>query len=162
MPAVAAAAGSRLLRNVKVKEYIDKRMKDREKRTEITQDKVLKEIAAIAFSKGSDYAEIVERTAYDEKGNEIIDSETGEPLKYKTIDFKKTDELTAVQKKAIAGIHKGKDGIKVETYNKLNALELLGKHLGMFKENINVNASLDSTKKLDSIINQLGKRNEQR
>jgi phage terminase small subunit len=35
------AAASRMLRNVKVKEYIDIRMKDREKRTEITQDMVL-------------------------------------------------------------------------------------------------------------------------
>ncbi|MTI56143.1 terminase small subunit [Geosporobacter ferrireducens] len=35
------AAASRLLRNVKVKNYIDQRMKDREKRTEITQDMVL-------------------------------------------------------------------------------------------------------------------------
>ena len=38
----AAAAGARLLRNVKVEEYIQERMKDREKRTEITQDMVLK------------------------------------------------------------------------------------------------------------------------
>ena len=34
----AAVNGSKLLRNTKVAEYIQERMKDREKRTEITQD----------------------------------------------------------------------------------------------------------------------------
>ncbi|MDY3362055.1 MAG: terminase small subunit, partial [Clostridium celatum] len=34
---VAAVNGNRLLRNAKVEEYLNKRMKDREKRTEITQ-----------------------------------------------------------------------------------------------------------------------------
>ncbi len=37
----AAACGVRLLRNAKVGIYIEQRMKDREKRTEITQDMVL-------------------------------------------------------------------------------------------------------------------------
>jgi phage terminase small subunit len=38
---VAAAASARMLRNVKVQNYLEQRMKDREKRTEITQDMVL-------------------------------------------------------------------------------------------------------------------------
>ena len=37
----AAAAAARLLRNVKVAAYVEKRMQDRQKRTEITQDMVL-------------------------------------------------------------------------------------------------------------------------
>ena len=41
--------GSKLLRNTKVQEYISERMKEREKRTEITQDMVIKELAKIAF-----------------------------------------------------------------------------------------------------------------
>ena len=152
---VAAVCGSRLLKNAKVKEYIDKRMKEREQRTEITQDKVLKELSAIAFSNGANYARVVEKIAYDKDGEEILDPETKKPLKYKAIDFKNTDELTATEKKAIAGIHKGKDGMKVETYDKLKALELLGKHLGMFKDNVNINANINSTKKLDAILGQL-------
>lgn len=49
----AAQAGSRMLRNVKVAEYIQERMQERQKRTEITQDRVLKELAAIAFAKAT-------------------------------------------------------------------------------------------------------------
>ena len=40
----AAQAGSRMLRNVKVAEYIAERMQARQERTEITQDKVLEEL----------------------------------------------------------------------------------------------------------------------
>lgn len=38
-----------MLRNVKIKGYIDERMKDRQGRTEITQDKVLKELSKIGY-----------------------------------------------------------------------------------------------------------------
>ena len=50
----AAVNGSKLLRNAKVAEYITERMEERQKRTEITQDRVLNELAAIAFSKASE------------------------------------------------------------------------------------------------------------
>ena len=46
----AAAAAARLLKNVKVKAYLEERIRERQKRTEITQDRVLREIAAIAFA----------------------------------------------------------------------------------------------------------------
>ena len=45
----ANAASSRMLRNVKVQEYISKKQQEIEKRTEITQDMVIKELAKIAF-----------------------------------------------------------------------------------------------------------------
>lgn len=54
----AAQAGSRMLRNVKVAAYIQERMEERQKRTEITQDRVLEELAAIAFARATDFAEI--------------------------------------------------------------------------------------------------------
>ncbi len=47
--ATAAQAASRLLRNVKVAKFVQARMKDRQERTEITQDEVLKAIKEIAF-----------------------------------------------------------------------------------------------------------------
>ena len=45
----ANAASSRMLRNVKVQEYISEKQKEIEKRTEVTQDMVIKELAKIAF-----------------------------------------------------------------------------------------------------------------
>ena len=129
---------TRMMANEGIMNYIQQHMKDREKRTEITQDKVLKELAAIAFSNGSNYAKVVEKKAYNEKGEPIIDEETGQQLTYKVVDMVLTDDLSDIDKKAIASIKRGKNGIEVSTCDKVRALELLGKHLGMFTNKVEV------------------------
>lgn len=48
-PKTAEQTASRLLRNVKVQEYIAKRQKELSRSTEITQERVIKELALIAF-----------------------------------------------------------------------------------------------------------------
>ena len=55
----AAAAAARMLRNVKVADYIQKRMQDRQKRTEITQDRVLEELAAIADTSSRSFKSLI-------------------------------------------------------------------------------------------------------
>ena len=45
-----------------------------------------------------------------------------------------TDELDDKTKKIISGYKKTQSGFAVETYDKMKALELLGKYLGMFKD----------------------------
>ncbi len=47
-----------MLTNANVASYIEKRMKDREKRTEITQDMVLKELEKVGFANVTDYVTI--------------------------------------------------------------------------------------------------------
>lgn len=49
-----------------------------------------------------------------------------------------TDSLTADQKRAISGIRKGKYGVEVTLCDKLRALELPGRHLGMFSDRVDV------------------------
>ena len=139
----AAVNGNRLLRNAKVKEYLNERMKEREKRTEITQDKVLEELAAIAFSNGSKYAKVIEETVYDDNGEVLLDSD-GNIVKQKVVDLVLTDELSETDKKAIASIKKGRNGIEISTCDKVRALELLGKHLGMFKEKVEVSGNINN------------------
>jgi len=129
----AAAAAARMLRNVKVAAYIQERMQERQKRTEITQDRVLQELAAVAFAKGTDYAEI----------------------KNERVRIKDTEELDEQQARAIAGIEEGKFGIKVKLNDKEKALELLGRHLGMFKDKLEVSGLEDEKKKLGDILEQL-------
>lgn len=132
----ARASSSKLLTNANIKAYVEKRMKDREKRTEITQDKVLNELAQIAFANGSDFAKVVEKPLLDNAGQPIIDSSTNEPIYYKTVEMALTDELPEEKRKAIAGIKMGKNGIEVSTCDKVKALELLGRHLGMFSDKV--------------------------
>ena len=140
----ARANSSRLLTNDNVQEYISAKQEEIEKRTEISRDKVIKELANIAFSNGTDFAQIVERE-YEEK---IYDNEGNcigtKPKKYKCLELTATDNLTEEQKSAVAGIKQTTNGIEIKTNDKVKALELLGKHLGMFKEtNININTNYE-------------------
>lgn len=130
----AEQTASRLLTNVKVQEYIQKRKKDRIKRIEITQDAVLQEIALVAFAVATDYAKVVEREATVEVDGNIIpllDAE-GNPVKYRTVEPVLTEELTEEQKKALAVIKKGRDGFEIKPHDKMKALEMLGRHLGLW------------------------------
>lgn len=130
----AQEQSSRLLSNVMVQEYIQKRKMDRIKRTEITQDFVLSELMAIASVNATDYARVVEKNATTEVDGQIIqlyDAE-GNPVMYRTVEPLLTEELTETQKKALAVIKKGRDGFEIKPYDKLKVLELLGRHLGMW------------------------------
>ena len=157
----ANAASSRMLRNVKVQEYISKKQQEIEKRTEVTQDMVIKELAAIAFSKASDYAKLkkMKRNVPVFDGEYIVDYKEEE---YIGIEFTPTDELTEEQKKALSGIKEGKFGIQVDSCDKVKALELLGRHLGMFKEKVTIDGNVNtnnpfsgmSTEELRKILNE--------
>ena len=148
--------GSKLLRNAKVQEYISERQKQIEKRTEVTQDMVIKELAAIAFSKASDYAKLkkMKRNVPVFDGENIVDYKEEE---YTGIEFTPTDELTEEQKKALSGIKEGKFGIQVDSCDKVKALELLGRHLGIFNDKIDVNVKEKEEKKnaISDILNQM-------
>ena len=129
----ARANSSRMLTNANVAKYITERMEERQKRTEITQDRVLKELAVIAFAKATDYAEV--------KDGQVI--------------IKDTEELNEQQARAIAGIKEGKFGVEVKLNDKEKALELLGRHLGMFKDKVEVSGLDEEKKKLEDILQQI-------
>lgn len=130
----ASQAGSRMLRNVKVAEYISERMQERQQRTEVTQDMVVKELAAIAFSKATDYAAV--------KGGAVC--------------IKDTDSLSDEQIRAIAGIKEGRNGIEIKLNDKEKALELLGRHLGMWNDKLDINTPAidDSIKEMEAYFEQ--------
>lgn len=148
--------GSKLLRNAKVQEYISVKMQEREKRTEITQDMVINELASIAFSKASDYARLkkMKRNVPIFDGEEIVNYKEEE---YIGIEFTPTDDLTETQKKALAGIKEGKFGLQVDSCDKVKALELLGRHLGIFNDKLDVNVKEKEEKKnaISDILNQM-------
>lgn len=152
----AKSAGSRLLTNVNLQNYITDKMKEREQRTEVTQDMVIKELSAIAFSKASDYAKLkkMKRNLPIYQEGEIVDYKEEE---YTGIEFTPTDELTEEQKKALSGIKEGKFGLEVNSCDKVRALELLGRHLGIFNDKIDVNVKEKEEKKnaISDILNQM-------
>lgn len=103
--------GRQLLTKTNVSVYIQKRMGDQQRRTEITQDRVLQELAAVGFARGTDYAEITS------SGGVVL---------------KPTENLSDQQKAAVTGIKETQAGVEVKLADKVKALELLGKHLGLF------------------------------
>ena len=52
--------------------------------------------------------------------------------------------MSPEQKACISGVKETKFGIEVTFYNKEKALEMLGRHLGMFTEKLEVKGELNS------------------
>lgn len=130
----ADAAARKLLGNTRIKKYISDRMNERQKRTEVTQDRVLQELAYIAFARVTDYATV----------------------KDDVVKIKNTDELTEEQIRAISGIKEGKFGIELKLNDKEKALELLGRHLGMWNDKLDVKTPAidDSIKEMEAYFEQ--------
>ncbi|WP_347994712.1 terminase small subunit [uncultured Eubacterium sp.] len=143
----AAAAATRLMNVPDVKEYIEKRIKDRLERIEVTQDDVIQELAAVGFANVPEYAKVVTKPIMiqTENGDYVpaLDSE-GNQMYCQAVEITETKELTRRQIKAISGIKQGKNGIELSTYDKVKALELLGKHLGIFKDKVEVSGSVNN------------------
>lgn len=136
----ASEIGYQLLQKTTVQAEIQKRQADRAERTEITQDMVVKELAAIAFADATDYVQIIEKPFIDKDGNEVI---------LPDVEITETENLTEWQKKAIAGIKQGRNGIELKLNDKTRALELLGKHLGMFTDKVDLDADMSLNIKVD-------------
>ena len=130
----AMAGASRMLRNVKVVAYIEEKMAERSERTEIKQDDVVKELAKIGFAQITDYVEVQNINGFEK------------------VIIRPTDEIEKEKIGAIAGIKEGRNGIEIKMNDKVKALELLGKHLGMFTEKQEIKAQIsyeDYLSKLD-------------
>ena len=134
----AAQAGSRLLRNVKVKEYIESEQKKIEERTQITQDMVVQELAKIGFFNTK---EIYNTNGTLKSIKDMNDDVARAIASVKTlqkagamkieVDPNGKDNVIPIE-------HIPEQTIEYKTNDKVKALELLGKHLGMFND-VNVN-----------------------
>ena len=115
--------GSQLLAKLSIQQAIAEKMAERSRRTGVNQDRVVLELAKIAFVKLTDII--------DEKGK-IKDTATEDDLaclegyKYKYSD---TDSGYSVER-------------EVKLSSKMKALELLGKHLGMWNDKVDLNVAL--------------------
>ena len=141
----ASVNGSKLLRNTKVQEYISKQQKEIEKRTEVTQDMVIQELAKIAF--------LDIRKLYTENGQlkniADIDSDVAGAI----------SSLETLEEYDGYGDNREKigDTKKVKVLDKTKALELLGRHLGMFNDKLDVNVKEKEEKKnaISDILSQM-------
>lgn len=158
----AYRTGADNLRKPQIEEYIAKRQKELSRSTEITQERVIKELALIAFSNNADYAHVVEKKMQVEAGGVLVDvlDKDGKPVMYRTVEPVLTEELTEEQKRALAVIKKGRDGLEVKSCDKVKALELLGKHLGIFTDKIEANVNDTTRSELSELLAQRKARGE--
>lgn len=122
-PESAYNTGSENMRKPYIRARIDQGLADQSARTGVTADRVIRELAKIAFMKGTD----------------VIDTETGNVRDDATDDDRAC--IAAVKVKQMNGADFDSMEREIRLCDKVKALELLGKHLGMFEDNINVDVN---------------------
>lgn len=106
-----------------IKNYIEQALAERSKRTGINQDRVVQELARIAFVKLTD----IVNDDCSIKGNASDD------------DLACIESIKVESSSTDTGYSEKRE---VKLASKMKALELLGKHLGMWNDKLNVNLNL--------------------
>ena len=130
----AQQTGSENLLKPVIRARVDQMLADRSARTGVNADRVVRELAKIAFMKGTD----------------VIDTETGNVREDATDDDRAC--IAAVKVKQVNGADFTSVEHEIRLCDKVKALELLGKHLGLFEDNINVDVN-GAVKIIDDIGN---------
>ena len=118
--ASAGEQGSALLKNPKVRAHVDELLAERSRRTGVTQDRVVRELARIAFVSPLDIINAEDATIKEDASDD--DKAVIQSIRVKTIPSDYGD-----------GVER-----EVKLADKQKALELLGRHLGMFNDRVNV------------------------
>lgn len=112
----AFVQGSRLLSNARVRARVEERMAELSRRTGVTQERVIRELARIALLDATRVANFDDATLREDAAED--DRAAIASVKVKRIP---TDEGDIVER-------------EIRFWDKNKALELLGKHLGMFQD----------------------------
>lgn len=132
-PQTAKEIGCQNLTKLNIQNAISIRMAERSKRTGINADRVLMELAKIGFASISD----------------VVDLETAK-IKQDAAD----EDLACIQSVKIKPNEWGTER-EVKMYDKKASLELMGRHLGMFKDKVEVSCMDEEKSKLNGILSQL-------
>lgn len=133
-PDTAQQIGSENLSKPVISTEISKAMAERSRRTGVSADRVVLELAKIGFAKITD----------------IVDLQTAE-IKEDVSE----DDLACIQSIKVKPNEWGTEK-EIKMYDKRAALVDLGKHLGMFKDRLELSGTLETEKtKLDGLIRQM-------
>ena len=113
--------GSKLLRNAKVKEQIQKLKQERLDREFLTEADIFQKYKEIAYADISDYAEFGKKeiTYIDKKGQEHTAD-----VSY--VDLRESSEVDGT---IISEISQGRDGVRIKLADRLKALQWLSDHM---------------------------------
>lgn len=120
-PRTANEQGSQLLANISIRAHIDKAIAEQSKRTGINADRVIKELARIALINADDVINM--RDATVKEGAERDNTAAIASVKVKYFDGEVSER-------------------EIKLADKIKALELLGKHLGMFTDKLDITGNM--------------------
>jgi phage terminase small subunit len=146
-PKAANRTGSRLLSRVDIQAAIAKGRAIMSKRTGITQDRVLTELAKIGFS---DIRKVLTPDGNVQSPHDWDDDTAGAISSFEVVASRTPDGSEVTE-----SVHKFK------VWDKLSALEKIGKHLGMFKVDVartDTNIEISPAKDLKEYIDAIAKR----
>ena len=112
----ARVRGAKLLANRNVQKALESAMEHRRLRTQLEADDVVRQLAIVASANVTDYVKWTDGQVFLLPSDEIA-----------------IDKLVAVH-----SVTSGPHGVTIRMHDKIRALELLAKHLGMFSEGARV------------------------
>ncbi len=131
-PDTAASIASENLKKPEIEKYIAKAMAERSRRTGVNQDRIVSELAKMAFVKMTDVVNAEGRIREDAGEADLSCIES--------IRYKRSDTETGSSEER-----------EVRIASKLKALELLGKHFGMWNDKLEVSGELEPVVILNDI-----------
>lgn len=137
-PDTAGSIGGENLQKPEIRAHIDRAMAERSKRTGVNADRIIMELAKIAFVNAGNVINTKDATIMKDATDE--DRAAIMSVKVKTSS---TENGESVER-------------EIKMADKIKALELLGKHNGMFKDRVELSGGLGvETSKLDDLLNQM-------
>lgn len=118
-PATANEQASRMLANVSIRTRIDEAMAELSRRTGVNQERVIRELARVAFVNAKDVVSMTDATVLEDASQDD------------------TAAIASVKVKVVQGDFDSVER-EVKFADKLKALELLGKHFGMFTDKVSL------------------------
>lgn len=138
--------GSRLLANASVQQRIAELRAVREERTRVTQDRVVRELALLGFSDLQNYITIDKLTgAIQAKGFEDMPPEESRALQ-------SIKEDRAIKESADGKGVTVYDKVSFKMHDKIRALEILARHLGMLVERHEVTGEDGGPVKIEYVL----------
>lgn len=119
----AGSIGSEILQKPEIRARIDEAIAERSRRTGVCADRVVRELARLAFVNAAD----------------VIDTERG------AVPEGASREDTACISAVRIKVGEEFTEREIRLCDKTKALELLGKHLGMFRENVSIEGNVGVT-----------------
>lgn len=118
----ARVQAAQLLAKLNIRQAVRQAMADRIERTQINQDWVLERLVKLASYNLRDFANLaIVRRIFETKSGDVLEDEI------QTVVLNPDFDGTIAK-----SLYQDKDGIKLDMPDRVRALELIGKHVGMF------------------------------